>query len=213
MRKYCVLGLAVSALMCAHAGLIVSSGPAVTSLGGPEITAQQQSTPFQLLQTSTITSFDFTSIDLGSGFAGYAGSISWFIYADRNGAPGNVLANVAAVGAQRTLLGTDSYAGIPANIYLNTLSVPALTLAPGSYWLGLKNGPASLSGFNGFLWAQVGAPGAAAQAQTQSSLGTSGLKLNFDVYGSSFAPIPEPATFWLLTAAVATLGLARRRSS
>lgn len=75
--------------------------------------------------------------------ASFSGNLSWYIFGDNAGAPGTMLYSGTTGAVTRTDLGQVA-SGVPGFNYEefeNSFDLPNLNLAPGTYWLGLHNGP------------------------------------------------------------------------
>lgn len=124
--------------------------PTLTS--GNDMSAYIQAQDFSLTSATMLNGVRFWSSE-GSPSA-YRSSLSWWIYADNGGTPGQVLAAATTSAVTRTDTGrTTEFDGTTYSEFLNEFSLPDLSLAAGSYWLGLHNGaPDDISGADMF-WA------------------------------------------------------------
>jgi hypothetical protein len=221
-----ILGLSgrlTAALVVCAAGawgsVIFDGGTPGAPLGGPELTSNEVAASFTLLGQASVTGFDFWSVDFQPpAFEGFSGTLLWTIFQDDNGKPGSPVAFLPAGISQRTVVQTDTILKYPVTVYQNTVTLTPSTLNPGTYWLGLRNA-ASVSGFDGFLWAETdGSFMSTLAAQSESATLTasgwvdSGLSLSFRINGTQTRePIaaPEPSTL-LLAGGGLLLSAARR---
>jgi hypothetical protein len=95
---------------------------------------------FSLSAPVTFQSVRFWSVETGG--SGYVGPIHWQIYADSSGLPGALLQSGDA-SADRTATGRTILIAGDYTEHENEFSVGSITLGPGTYWLGLHNGPLS----------------------------------------------------------------------
>ncbi len=196
----------------AFCGLIFANGTPQLTPFSPEITVAEQAAKFTISSSATITSIDFWSYELSPPFGGYAGSISWSIYAPDaiTGEPSNTVIGATSVTPSRQALGSFTLAGFDGVLYLNSFSVNSVQLPAADYLLGLKNGPASLTSFNGFLWAEVGPPGPLTKGsftQNASKWVSADLGLAFQIDGTALQPTAEPGTIALVAAGLLTIAI------
>jgi len=93
--------------------------------------------------------------DLENG-AGFAGSIVWGIYSNASDAPGVLLYSGAADGVSH--VSTGFVAGNYSE-YVNTFTLPSITLPAGSYWLALHNGPITNDSSGHLYWEKADGAG------------------------------------------------------
>jgi hypothetical protein len=90
----------------------------------------------------------------------YSPNVFWQILSDADGAPGSVLASGNATAAATLRSGLP----LPGSFFSWQFDVSAgpQTIAAGSYWLALHDGPVDASGFTGssLIWETSDAPGA-----------------------------------------------------
>jgi len=193
-------------------GYLYSTGSPVLPLAGPEITVHQVAAAFSLDQGVTVNGFDFWSFELVQPFAGYAGSIEWAVYNDAGG-PGQKLAS-GSTSPDRVDNGSYPLLGSTVLLYRNLVSTQTFDLAAGAYWLGLKNGPESLTDFNGFFWAEADTESGSSYTFSTRNWNYSGLRLSYGLNGADTSPpgpVPEPSAFVLIGPAGAAIWLASRR--
>jgi hypothetical protein len=194
-------------------GYLYSTGSPVLPLAGPEITVHEVAAAFSLSDAVTVNGFDFWSFELVAPFAGYAGSVQWAVYSD-NGAPDQELAS-GTTSPDR--LDNGSYALLDSTVllYRNLVSTPTFELAAGNYWLGLKNGPDSLTDFNGYFWAEAATENGSSYTFSTRNWNYSGLRLSYGMNGieiqSPVQVVPEPSSLILMGPAGVALLLAMRR--
>jgi len=208
MLSFAVLGTA----QYGWGGYLYSTGTPTQPLAGPEITVHQVAAAFSLNGNVTVNGFDFWSFELVAPFAGYAGSIEWAIYSD-NGGPDQKMA-YGSTSPDREANGSYPLMGSTVLLYRNLVSTTAFDLTPGDYWLGLKNGPESLTDFNGFFWAEADSPSGTSYTFSTRNWNFSGLRLSYGMNGSETSgptQIPEPSTLLLMGPAVVAMALAFRR--
>jgi len=166
---------------------------------------------FTISVPTSLTGVRFWSAQASA--ADYAGTIDWFIYADSGGSPGGVLfsASVAA---------TNTATGLPAGgggyfEFQNDFAM-SVSLAPGTYWLGLHDGPVSDTTFRDFYWGTTAANvTSTGMYQELPSLPwiDSLLEQAFVLSGDQAPvpePVPEPGTLVLAATGLGALAAARR---
>lgn len=150
------LAFVLAAPAPARSGLIYDNGQVAFSANaaGFEMTRDIDADNFAFSGTHTITSVRFWDFEL-LNHAGFQGNVSWFIYTDGGGIPGTLLASGTAAPTSRVDLGFVP-SNVSAELYRTDFSVGSVVLGPGTYWLGLHNGPlTSTDGNTGMFWAGV----------------------------------------------------------
>jgi hypothetical protein len=140
MKKRWVLGFLLLSLVLsisvtrAESVLVYNNGLPNGLGGGSEITHFLGAEDFTLSSAQTITDVRFWAFIYTGG--SYNGSIAWDIYDDNGGKPGNILFFGLATPTQTFYHNVDSYPG-----YQYDFSIGTKSLAAGTYWLALHNGP------------------------------------------------------------------------
>lgn len=184
------LGFLVS--LTANAGLIYDNG-APDQASGNEMTQWIQAEDFNLANPEILTDIRFWNIE-DPAAAGYQGSITWQIYSDSAGMPDTVLfsGTVSPTRLATGLLVSDSF-----QEYQNDFSVGSISLAAGTYWLGLHNGPLATDTRSEFYWETTsGGPNPVSYGQEDETPFGDGAWFNnsrehaFQLYNV----VPEPST-------------------
>ena len=203
-----LLSGAAFALGMSQAAMAVTiyNNGAPDNVSGTGMSEVQVAENFSLASAYDVTNLRFWSAQSAS--ADYTGSVAWAIYSNTAGAPGSVLFSGTTTTAATPTGGTT---GFGYGVYAFDIPV-SFSLAAGSYWLGLHNGPLSNTTPSEMLWAttavQVGSFGL---YQDGANWINSLNEHAFAIDGLA-VPIPEPTTSALLVAGLlATLGAARRR--
>jgi hypothetical protein len=172
------------------ASYVYNNGPA-DFINGFEDGLRVLADDFTVTAPTRLTSLRFWAIEQSQ--SSYNGSISWWIYTNKNGIPGvqvpGFAGNSAAAG---TYLGLGPNPLAPYRyVYDLRLETPS-ALPPGTYWLVLHNGPLSDDSFTGFSWA-ITAPNSTLISQqstivdgafgSNSGWETNGVQLAFELYG------------------------------
>ncbi len=217
LSKFCLAALLYLPIP-ASAGLVFSNGAPTLPPFGPEITTHEVAAKFTIAAPATVTSIDFWSYELNAPFGGYAGSIDWniFLQDPNTSAPSTVIGGATGVTPTRQSFGTYTVANFTGVLFQNTFNISSLQLNAGNYLLGLKNGPASLTSFNGFFWVEsdpLAGPLKISFTQTGPNWTSSGLGLSFQLNGNILSAIPEPSTFVFTAAGLLTMivGVSRRK--
>jgi hypothetical protein len=205
-----VFGLVMAGASQAQAGLLYSSGPP-NEEDGNEMTEWIQANSFTLSSAATVSSVEFWSI-VNTSAGGYNGSISWSIYANSGGAPGATVASGNTSSVSITATG-NTVTGLTE--FDNTFSIGSVSLAAGSYWLGLHNGPLSDQTRDEYYWeatsSNIGTAGEESIAPFTGGFATNSTWHAFNLF-SATTTVPEPSSLISAgTAVLAGLGLTIRR--
>lgn len=178
-----------------------------------------------------VSSFEFTDFFISTNRSAYTngGGTNWSIW---NGDPtqtgSQVVASGNAMASLTDISGNSSSCGTGNCLVKFTISIPAVFLASGQYYLGTTN----LLTSNGRTDRALGSSQAGNQygvlAGWNQAQGTSDIPTGSSPYGANTANspyagdssfdiqgslVPEPGTWGLMTLAVAGLGVLRRRKS
>lgn len=203
-----LIGAAFSlgALACSGSASVIYNDGSPNKANGNEMTEWIQSEDFTLSTSQTIAGVKFWDFQNANS---YNGSISWFIYSDNAGVPGSIL-DQGNVASTRTVTGM--YVPASYSEYENEFSTGNLTLGPGTYHLGLHNGPTSDTSRAEFYWETTslnGTPtGDEVNLQAASAWSNNGQEHAFELLGSTATP--EPGSFLLLGLGGIALGGLRR---
>jgi PEP-CTERM motif len=153
-RAACIAAVVLGFDSQAYATPVVYDNGGPNQFQGAEMTQWVEAEDFTLAVGTTLTDIRFWSVQDDVKFAGpYQGSISWEIYAHDVAQPGLLLASGNTAAVTRSATGNS----LPVELgslteYQNDFSLPGVFLAPGTYWLGLHNGPLSTIAFSQFYW-------------------------------------------------------------
>lgn len=139
-RRHLAASICV-ALACTIAASVAdmvhdNGGPEDTLFpGGYEMTQWVEADDFAFADTVRVDAIKFWDLEIAGRFAG---SVYWRIYASSaDGGPGDVVAG----GLVAPLHERGREVAPPYEEWVNSFSIDPITLPPGTYWLGLHNGP------------------------------------------------------------------------
>ena len=192
--------------------IFVNGAPNASS--GNEMTSRIQADDFTLSALTSLTGVRFWAFYFTDLAAGYLGEVEWTIYSQTAGQPGTILFSGLATPSISAGV-ADCCAGING---LFSFGLPNVLLSPGTYWLGLHNGPTSQTEDENFYW-QTTDTNASTRGLEQavpfgsSSWSNTNQEHAFELDGTISAAavgIPEPSTFYLTGIAMAIFGWKRR---
>ena len=196
----CVLALHFSPLAHASDTIMFDNG-ASNQDDGWEMTQYFEADDFVLADWTQLSAFKFWSY---TRIGYFTGTITWEIY--RNSAsntPGTLVASGSSVDVTQVATGFVLFDLLHEAI--TTFNIPPLTLAPGTYWLALHNGPRTHL-TRGMFWAPTGkrrSSGTPSHSRATSSTGAGytndypGMSpdLAFQVFGMVVPPL-TPSQSW-----------------
>jgi hypothetical protein len=190
-----------------QASVIVYHNGPPNQVNGNEITKWIQAEDFEFAQPIRLTDIHFWSLE---GTTDYQGSIAYTIYSDGGGAPGAVLAReevnpTTRIGTGVSAFGLDEYA--------YGLNITPIFLTPGTYWLGLHNGPLTTSIGANFYWETTAANATLTGREDETPFDVDGWSATSSEHAFYLTgdPVPEPGTLFLIGTGITGLGLLRRR--
>lgn len=193
-QRVLIGALSLGALVSSGSASVIYNNGSPNQTSGNEMTEWTQSEDFTLNTTQTIGGVKFWDFQNAES---YNGSISWFIYSDKSGVPGSILdqGNVMDVQTSTGKTVLSSYSE-----YENDFSTGNLTLGPGTYHLGLHNGPISDTSRAEFYWETTDSNGTSTgeevDLQTDTSWRNNDEEHAFELLGTTATP--EPSSFLLL---------------
>lgn len=205
-QRVLIGALSLGALVSSGSASVIYNNGSPNQTSGNEMTEWTQTEDFTLNTTQTIAGVKFWDFQKADS---YNGSISWFIYSDKSGIPGSILdqGNVTDV---RTSTGKTVFSSYSE--YENDFSTGNLTLGPGTYHLGLHNGPISDTSRAEFYWETTDSnptpTGEEADLRSKSSWRNNSEEHAFELLGTTATP--EPGSFLLFGLGAIALGSFRK---
>ncbi len=188
-----------------HAAVIFNNGlPDLQN--GFDISSLIAAEDFTLGVQTTITDIRFWSLEGTGFFSGYTGSITWQIYSNAGNTPGVLLASGTTSAVTQALTGRELITYTALYESQNDFSVGSVLLDPGTYWLGLHNGPLSTiptSGGDEFYWETTSPNSTFGSRYDSAPFGdnvwdeTVGIQRAFQISG--ITSVPEPSTLALFS--------------
>jgi hypothetical protein len=172
-----------------------------------------QAEDFTLATAAKITDVHFWSVE---GQSSYQGSVSWGFYSNVGGVPGALIASGNTSAVTRTATGNSLFFGTE---FLNDFDILPVSLAAGSYFLGLHNGLSSVDSRSEYYWETQSTSVGANGQEDVSPFGVgswfdNGHEHAFYLTGEATTnPVPEPSSIALVGLAMCGIGIARRRKS
>ena len=203
----------------AHATPFFYDNGAPNQVQGFEMTQWIEAEDFTLTAGTTLTDVRFWSVQDDVRFAQpYQGSITWQIYSNNVIEPGSLLVSGNTAVVTRFATG-NSLPVVLGSLteFQNDFSLPSVFLSPGTYWLGLHNGPLSTTGFSQFYWETTNPNATLFSENNLTPFNDNGwvsnnFQLAFQLRGETGAAteaVPEPASLLLLGTGL--VGIAQRR--
>jgi PEP-CTERM motif len=196
-------------------------GGAFVPFSALDITARAYADDFVFSSPQTFDQARVWLLDFSGDVAlldGFSGDLSWLIYDNNAGVPGNVLFSdtVSGAGITQTDTGVDLFG---FRIFQLDFSMPSTTLGAGTYWFRIKeNGPTDDFDGSDVFWLNGDGGGTGFDtmfgAPPLDPTGwTSQVPENraFQFFASSSSAAPEPGTFALLALGMVG-GIVARRS-
>jgi hypothetical protein len=186
---------------------LVYNNGAPNAQNGNEMTEWIQAEDFTLPTATDITGVRFWGVDVNE--ASYQGSIVWTLYDNAGANPGAILQRDSVVPTR--IFDHNTFFG---KSYQYDFGTGGVTLGPGTYWLGLHNGPLSTTSRDETYWETTNSNGTSTGHENITPFDDASWFDNRQEHAFElFAPhAPEPGSLALLASGSLPLfGMLRRR--
>ncbi len=220
MKRLLMIGILMPLLCSIGTASILYNNGSPNQASADSISDTLVAEDLPISAAATITGFEFWDIEGGAG--SYNGSIAWILYSNVSNLPGVIVAQgLASTAGQITRTATantnvNGFAEVD-NVVNATASLTSgsLTLAAGTYWLGLHDGPLGTTTFQDFYWettdtnATIFGVGQDLTVANQPFVDTT-QEHAFNVSGDLLVT-PEPASIALMAAGMVGVAIFGRR--